>query len=150
MRDTMATVGETAAGEPITRGQRAAFDRDGYLVVPAVLDPDQVARYASIVDRLYQGHRQAGLLDAGGGLHKLRPVLARGHLPRPGHRRQRAGPGHRPADRHRPWGSHHGSEPAGRGYDDHRRAASQPGRMTEPVEGARACPLGSPGAWWLS
>jgi ectoine hydroxylase-related dioxygenase (phytanoyl-CoA dioxygenase family) len=75
MRDTAAAVGEATAGEPMTRDQRAAFERDGYLVVPAVLDASQVAHYASIVDGLYERHRQAGL-GAGGALHQLGAVHA--------------------------------------------------------------------------
>jgi ectoine hydroxylase len=74
MNDVVATVSEADAGEAMTRGQRAGFEQDGYLVVPAVLDPRQVAYYTSVVDELYERHRQAGLLGAGGALHQLSAV----------------------------------------------------------------------------
>jgi hypothetical protein len=34
MTGTVATVGHSAIGQPMTGGQRAAFDRDGFLLLP--------------------------------------------------------------------------------------------------------------------
>ncbi|HZO88398.1 MAG TPA: phytanoyl-CoA dioxygenase family protein [Chthonomonadaceae bacterium] len=46
----------------LTQEQRAAFERDGFLVVPNVLPPAMVARLTEVVDRLYeQGVRAQGL-----------------------------------------------------------------------------------------
>jgi ectoine hydroxylase len=74
MHDTQARVAAPAIGRAMTSAERAAFERDGYLFVPGVLGQDQVARYASIVDGLYRRHLDAGLLEAGGPLHKLSAV----------------------------------------------------------------------------
>lgn len=44
-----------------TPEQREAFDRDGYLLVPGAIDPDDVARYLEAVERVFPtppgGHR---------------------------------------------------------------------------------------------
>lgn len=37
-----------AIGEAMTLDQCTAFERDGYLVLPAVLNPNEVAYYASV------------------------------------------------------------------------------------------------------
>jgi ectoine hydroxylase len=77
MTDTaVATLDAPATGSAMTRRQRAAFERDGFLLLPGVLDRDEVGHYASIVDGLYERHRQAGLLAAGGALHRLGAVHA--------------------------------------------------------------------------
>lgn len=65
-----AEVGVRSAGEPMPDGQRTAFERDGYLVVPAVLDAGEVAHYTSVVDDLYARRRR------GGTLHELSAVAA--------------------------------------------------------------------------
>jgi ectoine hydroxylase len=76
MTDAIATVGREAVGHAMTRAERAAFERDGYLVVPGVLDPNEVAYYTVIVDVLYGRHRRDGLLAAGGAMHQLSAVHA--------------------------------------------------------------------------
>jgi ectoine hydroxylase-related dioxygenase (phytanoyl-CoA dioxygenase family) len=58
----------------MTSEQRTRFERDGYLVVPAVLDEEEVARYASAVDRLYDHQAQANKLGANGSMHLLSAV----------------------------------------------------------------------------
>lgn len=46
----------------ITQEQRAAFERDGFLVIPNALPPEMVDRLLLVVDRLYeQGLREEGL-----------------------------------------------------------------------------------------
>jgi ectoine hydroxylase-related dioxygenase (phytanoyl-CoA dioxygenase family) len=46
----------------LTEEQRAAFDRDGFLVVPEALPPEMVARLTAAVDRIYERHtREHGL-----------------------------------------------------------------------------------------
>jgi ectoine hydroxylase len=61
-------------GVAMTAEERTAFDRDGYLLVRGVLDPDEVATYVSVVDGLYQRHQEAGKLGANGSLHELSAV----------------------------------------------------------------------------
>src|SRR5215212_4294933 len=56
--------------------QRAQFERDGYLVVPGVLAPDEVEHYAAVLDRVYQRHAAAGRLAADGSLHRLSAVAS--------------------------------------------------------------------------
>src|SRR5262245_23878743 len=60
----------------MTTAERADFERDGYLVVPGVLDARQVARYVRAVDQVYERRRLAGPLDARGALHQLSAVAA--------------------------------------------------------------------------
>jgi ectoine hydroxylase len=76
MSDATVRIRGTATGEAMTRNQRTAFERDGYLMVPAVLEPDEVAFHTSVVDELYQRHARAGLLGPGGALHTLSAVRA--------------------------------------------------------------------------
>jgi ectoine hydroxylase len=47
-------------GTAMTADQRAQFERDGYLVVPGVLDADEVAHYTEAVDRAYERHAPEG------------------------------------------------------------------------------------------
>lgn len=50
----------------LTPEQRAAFERDGFLVVPDALPPDMVTRLLMVVDRLYaEGVKRDGLTDKG-------------------------------------------------------------------------------------
>lgn len=76
MTNRQATVTGAASGLPMTPAERAAFERDGYLVVPAVLDAAQTASSAEAVDQLYERRRRAGLLDPRGALHQLSAVAA--------------------------------------------------------------------------
>ena len=69
-------VREPGVGEPMTCGQRAAFERDGYLVLPGVLDAGQVEHYTAVVDELYERYSRAGLVGFGGALHQLSAVHA--------------------------------------------------------------------------
>jgi ectoine hydroxylase len=74
MMDTK--VAARGTGHPMTYEQRTAFERDGYLVAPGVLGADEVARYRSVVDELYERRRRAGALGRGGALHELSAVHA--------------------------------------------------------------------------
>jgi ectoine hydroxylase len=76
MNNAATASSETVIGQAMTCGQRAAFERDGYLVLPAVLDADQVAHYASLVDALYEQRLRAGRLAAGDAMHQLSAVHA--------------------------------------------------------------------------
>ena len=50
----------------LTPEQRAAFERDGFLMVPDALPPDMVTRLLTVVDRLYtEGAQRDGLTDKG-------------------------------------------------------------------------------------
>ena len=62
---------QTSAAAAMTAGQRARFERDGYLLVPGVLSPAEVGHYASVLDRVYRRHAAAGRLAADGSLHRL-------------------------------------------------------------------------------
>lgn len=73
MNDTQ-TVAPAAAGQAMTPDERARFERDGYLLVPGVLDARRVAFHVSVLDDLYERHRRNGLLGEGGALHKLSAV----------------------------------------------------------------------------
>ena len=59
------------AGPALTDDERAAFDRDGYLILRGVLDPAEVAHYTGIVDRLYQRCERSGRTAPGAALHQL-------------------------------------------------------------------------------
>jgi ectoine hydroxylase len=58
----------------MTEGQRAAFDRDGYLALPGVLSAAEVAGYAESLDGLHEAAARAGRLGVGGSLHLLDPI----------------------------------------------------------------------------
>ena len=57
-------------------GERAAFERDGYVVVPAVLDPDEVAAYTAIVEALHEQHATVDAHGRRGALHLLGAIHA--------------------------------------------------------------------------
>ena len=59
----------------MTAGQRARFDRDGYLVIPGALTASEVASYAAALDRAYAGEQEAGRTVPGGPMHLLSAVL---------------------------------------------------------------------------
>ena len=64
------------AGAPMTSEQRATFERDGYLVVPGVLSPEEVERYGAVVERRYQAARAENGLFYNGGIHQLCAVAS--------------------------------------------------------------------------
>jgi ectoine hydroxylase-related dioxygenase (phytanoyl-CoA dioxygenase family) len=74
MEGIAAAVCEATTGPALTGGEREAFERDGYLILPAVLGQDEVEHFTGIVDRLYAEYRQAGRLAADGALHQLSAV----------------------------------------------------------------------------
>ena len=55
---------------------RTAFERNGYVVMPAVLDPDEVVRYTSMVDALYERHTTVDACGSRDALHLLGAVHA--------------------------------------------------------------------------
>src|SRR5215470_10919748 len=55
----------------MTRAQRAAFNRDGFLLVRGVLSDAEVAYYADAVDRVYAARQRAGAVCPGGPMHLL-------------------------------------------------------------------------------
>jgi ectoine hydroxylase len=75
-RPAGADVARLGSGQAMTTEQRSAFERDGYLVIQGALDPDEAERCVSIVDGLYERHREAGLLPADRTLHHLSAVHA--------------------------------------------------------------------------
>jgi len=74
LKNAKAMVREAAPGRAMTPEERTAFERDGYLMVPGVLGPDEVAHYTSIVDGFYERQVQAGLMRPGDALHHLSAV----------------------------------------------------------------------------
>jgi ectoine hydroxylase len=58
----------------MTHAQRAAFDRDGFLLVRGALSDAEVTYYADALDRVYAVARQAGAVSAGGPMHLLSAV----------------------------------------------------------------------------
>jgi ectoine hydroxylase len=59
---------------PMTAQQRAAFERDGFLVLPGVLSGAEVGFYSAALDRVYQEQRAAGSVAPGGAMHLLSAV----------------------------------------------------------------------------
>src|SRR5687768_372584 len=77
MTDSFVTTPVPARSHPgtaMTDEQRAAFERDGFIVVPGALSADEVAHYAAAVDRVYREHAAAGALAADRSLHRLNAV----------------------------------------------------------------------------
>jgi ectoine hydroxylase-related dioxygenase (phytanoyl-CoA dioxygenase family) len=55
----------------MTAGQRAAFDRDGYLVIRGALRPDETAAARDAIDRVYADAGRSGRLNRDGSMHLL-------------------------------------------------------------------------------
>src|SRR5262247_3286400 len=73
----MTTTAAALAGPGVsamTRAQRAAFDRDGFLLVRGALSDAEVAYYADAVDRVYAARQRAGAVPPGGPMHLLGAV----------------------------------------------------------------------------
>jgi ectoine hydroxylase-related dioxygenase (phytanoyl-CoA dioxygenase family) len=56
---------------PIAEQDRETFERDGYLILPGVLDPDQLDRCQQAITGGYARARAAGDVDQYGALHRL-------------------------------------------------------------------------------
>lgn len=67
----MGTPTQTVA---MTYDQRAAFEREGFIAVPGALSADEVERYATALDRVYQREKAADRLGPDGAMHKLSAV----------------------------------------------------------------------------
>ena len=63
-------------GSPMTLEQRERFERDGYLILPGVLDEDEIARYRAAVDRTYARAAADGQLSPEGSMHRLSAVAS--------------------------------------------------------------------------
>jgi ectoine hydroxylase len=74
MTQKSAAAGTTAPAVPMTAEQRAAFDRDGYLIIRGALGPDEVAAAREAVDRVYAATAWAGSLGPDGSMHLLSAV----------------------------------------------------------------------------
>jgi ectoine hydroxylase len=74
MTDVTAMDVETAVGEPLPSERRAEFERNGYLVLPGVLDAREVAYYTALVDGVYERDREAGQLGSHNSMHRLGAV----------------------------------------------------------------------------
>lgn len=71
---------DTSTWAPMRAEQRERFERDGYLVLPRVLSPDEVERYASALDRAHASAEREGRLAPDGSLHRLSAVTSRPEL----------------------------------------------------------------------
>lgn len=58
----------------MTAEQRAAFDRDGYLVIRGALRPDEAAAARQAIDRVYDSMAKTGSLGPDGSMHLLSAV----------------------------------------------------------------------------
>jgi ectoine hydroxylase len=58
----------------MTAEDRAAFERDGYLMIRGALSEDEVARYTDALDRVYRGRVKAGQQADGAAMHLLGAV----------------------------------------------------------------------------
>jgi ectoine hydroxylase len=65
---------ESVWAEPVTAEQRAAFDRDGYLIIRGALAPDELAAACKAIDRVYAEAAKAGSLGPDGSMHLLSAV----------------------------------------------------------------------------
>ncbi len=63
-----------AATQPMTDEQRAAFDRDGYLLIRGALRPDEAVVARDALDRVYATAAKAGSLGPDGSMHLLSAV----------------------------------------------------------------------------
>lgn len=61
---------------PMTPEERERFERDGYLVLPGVLSPAEVDRYAGALDRVHAEAAASGELGEDGSLHRLSAVTS--------------------------------------------------------------------------
>jgi ectoine hydroxylase len=68
------TASDASSAKPLSAEQRAAFDRDGYLMIRGALGPDEVAAARDALDRVYAARAQAGALGPGGSMHLLSAV----------------------------------------------------------------------------
>ena len=64
----------TTHAVPVTAEQRAAFDRDGYLVIRGALGPDEAAAARDAIDRVYAAAARAGSLAPDHSMHLLSAV----------------------------------------------------------------------------
>jgi hypothetical protein len=60
----------------MTAEQRAAFERDGYLIIRGALAPDEVAGARDAIDRVYAARAKAGSLGPDGSMHLLSAVAS--------------------------------------------------------------------------
>jgi ectoine hydroxylase-related dioxygenase (phytanoyl-CoA dioxygenase family) len=58
----------------MTAEQRAAFERDGYLIIRGALSPDEVAGARDAIDRVHAAEAKAGRLGPDGSMHLLSAV----------------------------------------------------------------------------
>jgi ectoine hydroxylase-related dioxygenase (phytanoyl-CoA dioxygenase family) len=72
--DPATVAGSAAQAGPLTSEQRAAFDRDGYLIIRGALSPDETAAARAAVDRVYAARARAGALAPDGSMHLLGAV----------------------------------------------------------------------------
>jgi hypothetical protein len=74
MESTEIPAANAAATTPMSKEQRAQFDRDGYLVIPNALSAAEVDHYTDVIDRIYAEEQAADRLSAEGAMHTLSAV----------------------------------------------------------------------------
>jgi hypothetical protein len=65
---------EAVPAEPVTAERRAAFDRDGYVIIRGALAPDELAAACRAIDRVYAEAAKAGALGPDRSMHLLSAV----------------------------------------------------------------------------
>jgi ectoine hydroxylase len=70
----MTSLADSNVVTPMTAEQRTEFERDGFLVIPGVLNEAEVEFYADALDRVYEAQRTAGAVAPGGAMHLLSAV----------------------------------------------------------------------------
>lgn len=68
------TAGSVRQATPMTAEQRAQFERDGYLIIPGALSPDEVSHYRTALDRVYADAEASGRIKPGASMHQLSAV----------------------------------------------------------------------------
>jgi ectoine hydroxylase len=58
----------------ISTSEREQFDRDGFLIIPGALTPDDVRRYEDALDRVYAAATTDGRISGGTSMHQLSAV----------------------------------------------------------------------------
>src|SRR5205085_11067134 len=71
MTQESTTARSAALPVPMTAEQRAAFERDGYLIIRGALRPGEVAAARDAVDRVHAARARAGSLGPDGSMHLL-------------------------------------------------------------------------------
>ena len=65
---------DVSTAGPDLAAQRAEFDKNGYLIIPGALTPDEVDHYRDALDRVYRVQEADGTIKPGASMHQLSAV----------------------------------------------------------------------------